>query len=981
MTKRCLLRPAAVLALPALLLPLLYAPPVAAEGAVDKEIDFARGLGRRQYFDWAEEVCLAIEKTATGPDKASVQLVRAEIIKGQAAGETDLKKKIEGIAKAIQALESFLSSNPNHPLAEEAKFDIGDLYLQKGLFVITELKNPESAPKAGDLRKEGQDAFKQAKSYIEKMISQIRERMDKPDEKKNEEKNTVALVTARYNLLKTCYYFGMLYDAGSSERKDYHTKAKTHYMDFSFDYQDRIYYYIASIIGGLVYKELGEDKMAIGIFDAGIALRDSYFDEKTRGYVLDDTAIEILRDAFTTKTQAMIDMKDGKATVATVEEFFKTFGPEWKKKPLGWYMDEKKAEGYALLGDNKAAMDLVAEVLDKTKDGPEKIHNDASALITKLGGSIEISADRLLQGAEGLAARGKEDEAIVEYRRVLLALKTKTDPESLKLTQRTWYRMAVAFDKLDRTYEAASIYQRIYTTWPDAAQNPYASKACLGTARSFTSMLASGDNAFDQEQYKKALKDLSEKYVSTEEGKMAPVLLGEKLSKEGKFVEAADQFARVPSNVGAYYVQCLFQVGYCWYQEGRRLWTDKKESDAKAAFKKAEDGFQRSAAEIEKQGKTATEEIKKELGEMAFNGRFMTAQLLVHESVKRTDDALKLLDQMEQEYAGAQDKLSRCWSLKIQTFLDQKKPQEARELLDQLLEKDPNAKKVSDLCKQVAFVYHSMGEEKRKDVKAGNTVGLDDLRSAARYYTIWLERSAEGARGLKPADISSVGDLLYRVGNVANGLAEVVGSFQETEYGKVAETVFYEAAAKAYDLLVNGKFANPAAPDYWKNCVKLVNCLAFIKKWPEAVAVYEKILTDEKFCKEVTDEKTKQKFLRIDDKVLRAKPHLLGIYLDVGQLYLEVAPAQKEAWDKALNVFGNIGDPQISDKEQRQWWQSKLGYLQALYGGGNYMRANVIIVDLRAANPKWENNKHGLTAKLDELEKSIKEKVPATPKK
>jgi hypothetical protein len=107
--------------------------------------------------------------------------------------------------------------------------------------------------------------------------------------------------------------------------------------------------------------------------------------------------------------------------------------------------------------------------------------------------------------------------------------------------------------------------------------------------------------------------------------------------------------------------------------------------------------------------------------------------------------------------------------------------------------------------------------------------------------------------------------------------------------------------------------------------------------------------------------------------VLQKHPALLGLYIELGYVYIELARfKQKFQYDNALVVFNNL--LRVAQPGSEPWWICQHAALSVLYergGNGDIRDARGAMANVERNYPDFDGGAYGLKAKLLELKRKI----------
>ncbi|MDQ7780897.1 MAG: hypothetical protein RDV41_14465, partial [Planctomycetota bacterium] len=547
--------------------------PIAASYAdVKDDIDFALGLAKRKYFDMAREVRDSIEKNpaATVAEKAELQMVSAQILRLEAEADPDPEKREKLLEDAIGQLEKFIAgAQGSVQRITEARFTVGDLLTQRGRILTDRYQRETDPTQKAKFRQDAETRFKKAEDYFQKMIEYYEKLADEQGVAINDDVN---LMEAR-RLLPTCKYFhSLLYGRGTPEQKKLLSEdpqvfpkgAVALFVEFIESYEGSLSAYEVSIYLGLCFLELGKLEESDIWFDHVTELKEEIegVAEQHREMIWD-----VVFRAYYLKAKGLRGNGKHAAAVDTVNKMLATKkGAEKYDIVLAAMME--MAESLLVLRQADKAVETAMKVA--ASNSPVK--NMAIEFVSKNSGGVEISPKGLLEMMRNSRAK-KEYSKVIRQGRALLAVVAR---DNVEFVPEAYMAMGDSYFRLGRFHEAAFAFARVYEDFPTYAD---ASKAAYGAVGAWNEISGITKNADDKRTYLDAVKVLDSKYGSTPEAKNAPYLMGRADELEGKFLDAAKNFERVPKEAGMY-EEAFARLGYCFFKHASATYeASKKEKD------------------------------------------------------------------------------------------------------------------------------------------------------------------------------------------------------------------------------------------------------------------------------------------------------------------------------------------------------------------------------------------------------------------
>ncbi|MBN2294443.1 MAG: hypothetical protein JXM70_18585, partial [Pirellulales bacterium] len=269
-----------LLAVAVLLATIFVANPPRPAFAAEPAEDFLQGLMDRGLNDMA---MVYIEQMRTSPlcppefkkiidYKAGVTLVAGS----RSIRSTPERAKQLDLARGY--LEKFLADNPNHDLASSATTQLANVLVERGRMLVDESERASKTPdEKKQLLTDARKLYGEAKAVFDKAEKHYTEILKKLPTGLIDRKNTEqieARAKARGDLVQSRLFLGtviyetaMTYPADSKERKALLVEAADKYKSLYEKYSSWLGGLYARMWEGRCYKELGDHKKALQIFD------------------------------------------------------------------------------------------------------------------------------------------------------------------------------------------------------------------------------------------------------------------------------------------------------------------------------------------------------------------------------------------------------------------------------------------------------------------------------------------------------------------------------------------------------------------------------------------------------------------------------------------------------------------------------------------------------------------------------------------
>ncbi len=945
-----------------------------------EESDLARSLARRGWFDLAEEMCDRAEKSpkASPDDRASIQIVRAEIMLQRAERETDSKKARECVEKSVEMLTKFMKDHPNHKLALDARINIGYLKGRKARIVTEELAQEQTAERTAELQKEAAGIYEDAEKGYEESIKELTATKTTDQ---NRDAIEGAILDARLELPRTMYEHAKLPGTDSGKKRTLLEKAIKLLVDFEFDYGDRPIAFEAMQVEADCFAESGDAKNAEMKYRGVLALKQRLAEAKIPP---NDYHKRIIWSTTISLCQLLTKSGRAKETLALVDLTFKEnkgIDAEW----AGPMLKLEKADALFTLRDSQGAMALAKEV-----EKNEKFKGAAQAKIASWSGSgsaSKMSPDQLMSSADNYLNRDQFREGMVFLRRCIEACATEQD--KTKYLANAWMKMAQCLSAMGRRYEAAFAYEQVFTLYPRDAQ---AAKACFEAARCMNAEFAMSGDKRDDVEKDRLLSLLAAQWPNDPAAVNIKYLQAEKLEGAGDLRGAAAAYLLVTEKAEAYEA-ALVRAGACYRQNAAKKWGDAKDPKAKEAVKSevlnelnlAEQSLQKFLDRTKKPELVPKEaEAVKARQALIFVANQQLAYIYMHEAVGKSKECLDFLEKCAKDLPADDERLGKIWGMQVQANLSLGNLAKAVEILDLMFEKFSDSPSMMAACKSTAIKLDEVTNkllEKKEKTDAEKQEISQNLRRISKYYAKWLNDALSRAARVTLGDVVSVADTLYMIAKVLNGIDEKTLSFVDLKGAKdLPDRQAFVDAAFVISLLTDAKFGKIPDAERIKLMTRLARCYGFIAKdegeWKKAKEAYDDIV---KAYKMIAANGS------LDVEVLRARKELLGVYVEYGYVLFEMGrittPPVKFQLDNSATVFHNV--LKVTQPNSEPWWLSKYMVLLLLYvrGEPNDLKlAKIGIENIEKNSPDYDADKdnpkgrYGMKEKFLDLKAKI-EKV------
>jgi tetratricopeptide (TPR) repeat protein len=919
---------------------------------------FARELSRFGYPDLASDLAAKI-KTVRGT--ATSGILDIDLKFDQAMRERDVKKRVALLMEVVKLKEAFGEQNKGTDVGDEVLQSLPDNYRVIGESIAAAIQTEQDPKAVEQMRTDGHELFKRAeralnlsladlekkkKAEEEKAVADQQDPFAEPEEGEAARKYKITL----YSQIRTAYFHALLLEPTDPDRTVYLNRALSQFQEFQFDYAQDYLCYEGFIYEGLCHAALGNLDAAISSFDAALHLRDNF--ERTAGsWDLPKEAGDIVSNAALQKMMVLSKKGDDKAAIATADDFLNTFrGAEGSLKGLA--VLAAKADACQRTGDT-AALEATAKKLlelDPQGLGGQK----AKELLGTGGGAGGGGLFATLSDAEKAVQRGELDLAVSMCQRVLAAARGSKDQQSA--SAQACLLIGIVQAQQSRMAEAVVAWETAFDRFPQGEATP---DALWRAANGYLALFQQEARGIYKARSRETLQKLVDKYPKSQNAQMAVLFDVRGLESEQKFLEAAKAAEAIAEN-SPVYGEAQYRAGNDYANHVRVLLSKDKKADVKALVKSAEDRLKSARTKLDGAAKdTLDENARARLAGFAFAARASLANLYLTDGVDRAADVQPLLDGVETQYPGDDEKLAAAWGLRIRALQDLGKVDDAIRQLDAQIAKDPKTKGIGPAA---AAIGRAIDVRAQEDLKAkGASPAVDSqFQRAMKYYLLGIAPQVDGREPLRVDSVESVADRLYALGLQFNAVPESVVSWVDWT-GKRKETAAWTEAARLYEVVV------PMTPSY-RTLIHLGQTQAYLGRYKDAATTYAQLFDRERFVDPVRKQ--------IDEDSLRTRPELLGAYVEFGVASREagVAARDNSLLERASGVFEAI--VQSTARDSRAWWQAKFWQIQLMFDRGIYDIADVAMRSVRRGSENFDEGKYGYKDRLEKLELEIKAKLP-----
>ncbi len=570
---------------------ILAIPAIARADDPQREIQFARGLLGREWFDLAEKVSLEVENDAGTPVemKAEAAFLRADILK-QKAGRTGDTADFDAYEKLLAEIQA------KYPNAQRAKFAVVDQLLAAVNKAQTLAKNAAQAADPEEAKQQTAEArslFQQAFTSFQAAIANLTKQVEADEENQDLEYKRDLL---EYLEASSYLAYGRTFEVGDTDRHgafdNAHKKLETFletrtgwFNLWSFAYRDK----------GVALAELGKFEEAKILFDELTAIEPWFMpqDPQARKELMEFVNAIALESHFQHARTCNLSKAYSEA-VDSIDVMFKRKELGADKHHFGKLAILEKGKALAALGRSREGAAAVYQMVTDGKDSPNKIPGfdfdvygltacKALSEMVELSGEV-FPAPMQFHAALGFFFRGLSEQGIWGYKGVLVTAAGEADrPYAIRALR----ELGDLYYHVDRPIESAIAYRQYYKSFPDDEQAGEMMKRARAAINKAVELFGEKDSGPLTALKRKIENDLQ----SSGEG-----FVGEQLKfnnaataqKNGQYDRAAKEYLSINPEVEdkegnkkpvPFYVNAMSNAGYCYL----RLYQQDRERNAKYA--------------------------------------------------------------------------------------------------------------------------------------------------------------------------------------------------------------------------------------------------------------------------------------------------------------------------------------------------------------------------------------------------------------
>lgn len=886
------------------------------------DADFASALLRGGYTDLAEKLCTLLQTQGNLPpeEAAGVKALHLDLRLDLALREPDLIKRKDSLTTILQEKEDLVRQFAGRKVAEDTSATLPDVYQKLGETISRAIQAEKDMSLVGQLQKEGNEVFKEAEAKLEARIKELTaliEEATTPNPKLDE-----ALIAARYNLPRTRYFHALLYGKSDTTSRDTHLdQAITGFQEFGLDYGDTIFGYEGLIYEGLCYQEKENFDDAFNAFDDAIKLREGYdVDSKGVYAEMNEVVADLVSWAVLKKMDLLNQRSRPNEAIAEGKTFIDTT-PSPDDARYGLAIRDMLAQAYLKSGDIRNAGAQAEKLIASDPRGPWGSAGRAiQAKLLQTGGPVD--AANVLSIAQDLQKTGDTEQALRIAHKAIEAV--GKDPKQVETGVNSWLFIGSVYLGRDWDHEAALAFdcavEKFGTTEMTA-------EAVYQSMKAYSRLNKNEKKAYYKTRAEERQKTLATKFGDHPRAAEAQLFEADQLVAEGKLVEAAEFYGKIPPSAKSY-LEAQYRAGETYLAHAAQLLkVDTTKAEGKTFAQQADRLLVKAMTEADKlraDSMGITERnIYDSLGRRARNA---LAQLYLNPEVGREADVVPLLADADERFPETSD---RWWGYRIQSLRKLGKFDEAIALLDALIKKDPNSAAVGGAAYDLATALDERSNVIRETEKKPREA--DEMRrKAANYYAV-AGRGLLKAEPINVRRVEETANRLFTLGLLANDVPDAQQNFVGWDPTKNKDTANWTLAA---ELLTKALEAQPG----YKMEITLARTYGFLGEYEKAASVLGDLFDNEP----VYDQAKNQLIV----KAVRNKPELLYAFFEwgVAEHMVAVKSQDIEGFRRAQAYLSTM--TRNLEPNSGNWWRAKYYEAANLYAAGNYTDACFLMNDL-----------------------------------
>ncbi len=911
------------------------------------EIDAALTLAREGRSEQAEAICSRILAAADAPavDRAAVDIIRARVNAARARTASDLSAFDKLTDDARGLAERFLAVFSSHALAEEARRAIVDCLLIRAERYARAAREAEGTSAGRDVLRRAQERFADVDTYYRDRRHELEAAAE---DAAAAELVEIAVDRAR-NMLELARLAGLERDT----KKRILGEAIEGLTRVQLENFDRAVSFEALWLEGRCREELGDAAGAQHRFEGVLTLVPRLVEA---GREPGPYHRGIVRSGYASLGNCLVGAGDWNGAVALVDRAFAEDGA-LAREPAGMHLMLIKAEALFQSGDTAGAHALARQVIAADAESPhaaaarEKVRAWSDNL--RAAGGAPTPERSLITAS---AAMENEDwlSAVADLRQVVERCETESDrkayvPEAL-------FKTGQCFAALGRAHEAAFAYERLCGAFPESDVAPV---ACFEAVRVLWSEFGATKDPHDDARKEVLLARLLASWPDHPAARNVAVLQAEKLEKEARYREAAEQYEKTPPDAQAY-EQALVAGARCRYLTAGEGEADAVRTELARAEKALEEFFDRTA---DPNRTPRSRDLAKQRTALIYLATQQRALVLAHDAVGKHQECVLMLDAFLHELPGGDARRAKILALKVRPLIALERLDEAVAIVDLMLATYPEHAATASVAKAAAIQL-----ERAEGVPRG-AEAPETLARIHRYYLQWLRDVA--ARGVRSSgrEAFTIAGTLFSGARRLNGLGEGDAPHLEREAAGVPAPQYFRDVAGVLGTLAEGKLGPLKDAERLAALLDLARCAALtatdFASWKDARERYVQATTAFKLFGEKRE---------IERAALSKHPaRLLAAALELAAASFHAARlGNAELYDDAIDILVAVG--KVTESGSEPWWRAKhllLMTMRERASPADMKVTRTLIENLEKNYPTYDDDQYGMRRRILALKATL----------
>ncbi len=837
--------------------------------------EFLQALRTKGYYDAAEWYLSSLQDKTYVPAEVK-QTIPYELglTALSAAGQVrNLKQRMEILDRAADYFRTFIKQAPQHPLAPDAKLQLGNVEVSRAEGVLFQAERSDDPEEKKKLTQQGQklyegalEIFKTAAAEFEKIYRKYPKASTDPKVKEARGKAYSDWAKSRLLWGQTEFQFALHFDEKDPRRKQLLEQARQRFNKLYVHNRTRLLGQMARLFEGRCYQEMGRLREALGAYkdvievtevaaeepafrnlmNKAIALQlEAWNDPKQAKYeAVVETGIKWLDNALGEEDRSLEGLIIAYQTAKAADALIK----KWKKDP------KRKNDAAKLRRElvkrlrpvvripnphREAARTLLAKY-EKLSDKPIDFA-DARDRATVL---LETAQEKQAELDEELAKGAQADKNKVEQLRrevraqwenAIKMLRTALDMQDESTTQEDLHtlrtQMAFAHFRLGHYYDAAVLGEYQARFYPTAPGSLDCAKIALRSYLDAYNQEGVDARPFHARKLMGVAELLAHNWPNDPTSDFAWMLLGKLAAREGDIDRAIQYYDRVRSDSPQRPLADLESGALLWSQYLRLRPKEADATQREQLLRRAQERMERGISKLKDQS----------LSYSRLSGMLSLAQLYLQQG--RAADALKLLQAPQGPLAVAangdpviRDKpkfVEETYKAALRAYVGVRQMDKAKEMmakLRQMVQQEGGAD--AERSRRLMAIYASLGRDLERQIAAlkQDSSKQQELKTLIAGFESILGEIAANPQA-SPGMLNWVAETFLSMGKGLSG--------PQTASADAAR--YYAQAAAAYERLI--KLMETEKPEAVPSLqVRLAHCLRQQGKFKDAINLLIKVL-------------------------------------------------------------------------------------------------------------------------------------------